>query len=170
MTRAQIRSAQFPKDLPAVSDLCWAYRDVLVDRMPNRPDIVEAYYAQDDYTALINNLPRIHARPQGDIRVAEVNNKIMGCAMYYPLAPKICEIKRVFVSAEARGIGLGKDLMIDGMQAARRDGYAVMKLDTMVNLSEAIALYEQLGFRAGKPYYDLDPKFASAIRFFEIDL
>lgn len=166
-----IASAKFPQDAPDIARLCWDYRDLLISRTTEIPEIVEAYYAKDAYAALIEELPHIHARPKGDILVARLGTEVVGCAMYYPLNDTgLCEIKRVFVSPSGRGHGLGRRLMQAGMDAARRDGHSRMVLDTMVNLTEAITLYGKLGFSPAEPIYELDPRFTDYIRFFGIDL
>lgn len=91
--------------------------------------------------------------------------------MYYPLdTPGVTEIKRVFVDPIARGLGAGRALMREGMERARADGYTRMVLDTIVPLTEAIALYEALGFKPCTPFYEPDPAFAPHLRFFDFDL
>ena len=159
------------EDHADLARLCWAYRALLQDRSTGIDDLVETYYAEDDYRRLIEDLPRIHARPKGEILMAEHDGQVIGCGMYYPLdLPATCEIKRVFVAPEGRGLGAGRALMMAGIKGARADGYRRMLLDTMVHLTEAIGLYESLGFAPGSPFYDLDPRFAHVIRFFELDL
>lgn len=157
-----------PADMDDVARLCWAYRDLLVARSDGLPPIVETYYARDTYAALIADLPRIHARPKGDILVAALDGQTVGCGMYYPLAdPGTTEIKRIYVDETARGTGAGRALIQDAMQRARADGYTRMVLDTMIRLPEAIALYEKLGFKPCAPFYEPDPEFEPYLRFFD---
>ncbi|MEL6620470.1 MAG: GNAT family N-acetyltransferase [Pseudomonadota bacterium] len=159
------------QDMDDVARLCWAYRDVLVARSTDLPaHMIDTYYAREDYGRLLSDLPRIHARPKGDIIVAETGGQTVGCAMYYPINATTTEIKRVFVDAAARGLGAGRALMRDGMARARADGYSRMVLDTMVNLTEAIALYEALGFAPCAPYYQADPELLPYLRFYDIPL
>ena len=163
-----IRPARFPEDAQALARLCWGYRDLLAARYAATPTIVDTYYDNDSYGALIDDLPRIHDRPAGDILLADLDGAVVGCAMYYPLSlPATCEIKRVFVSDSARGHGAGKALMRAAMSRARADGYDRMVLDTMYMLTEAIALYEALGFAPCAPFYDPDPEFAPILRFYD---
>lgn len=167
MTDLIIRRAT-SSDAADVARLCWAYRDLLVARSDGMPSIVDAYYAKDSYARLIADLPRIHARPKGDIVLATLEGDVVGCAMYYPLAtPGVTEIKRVFVDARARGTGAGRALIEDCMVRARADGYTRMVLDTMSRLTEAIALYERLGFEPCPPFYEPDPEFEPYLRFFD---
>ncbi|WP_299206958.1 GNAT family N-acetyltransferase [uncultured Tateyamaria sp.] len=167
MIDLEIHSAR-PSDMDDVARLCWAYRDLLIERSVDLPQMVEAYYAKDSYAALVADLPRIHARPKGDILVAKLGNQIVGCAMYYPLtAAGTTEIKRVYVAPAARGSGAGRALIQESIARAKADGYARVVLDTMNGLTEAIALYERLGFQPCPPYYDAEPSFLPYLRFFE---
>lgn len=156
-----------PADMPAVHQLCWDYRALLVERSANRSEIVDAYYAEDDYAVLLDSLPEKHAKPDGAILVAEEQGSVIGCAMIHRIDETTCEIKRVFVAPEGRGQGAAKALVFGSMDAARGVGYQRMVLDTMVHLVEAINLYQQLGFTPADPYYDLDPRFADLILFME---
>ncbi|MEO0746666.1 MAG: hypothetical protein AAFY49_15075 [Pseudomonadota bacterium] len=56
------------------------------------------------------------------------------------------------------------------MRRAAADGYGRMVLDTIAPLTEAIALYERLGFAPCAPFYNPDPAFAPHLRFFDITL
>ena len=157
-----------PADMDDVARLCWAYRDVLVERSEGLPPVVEAYYAKDAYATLMADLPRIHARPKGDILIAVQDDAVVGCAMYYPLAePGTTEVKRLYVDPVARGTGAGRTLLQDAMKRAKADGYTRMVLDTISPLTEAIALYDRMGFKPCAPYYDPDPDFVEYLRFFD---
>ena len=167
MTDLRIRPAA-SADMNDVARLCWSYRDVLVERSKGLPPMVEAYYAKDTYAALIADLPRIHARPKGNILIAVLGDTTVGCAMYYPLAePGTTEVKRLYVDPVARGTGAGRKLLQAAMEHAKSDGYDRMVLDTISPLTEAIALYDRIGFKPCAPYYDPDPAFVAYLRFFD---
>jgi len=162
-----IRAAT-PADMEDVARLCWAYRALLIEREAGLPPMTAAFYPEDTYRTLIEDLPRIHARPRGDILVADLDGTVIGCAMYYPLAlDGVTEIKRVYVDPAARGTGAGRRLIEDAMARARADGYTRMVLDTMAPLTEAIALYQRLGFAPCDPYYDVPPDFLPHLRYFD---
>lgn len=162
-----IRAARLPDDMDALSTLCWAYRDLLISRTAHVPDMVERYYSQADYAALIADLPRIHARPRGKILLAELDGAVVGCTMYYPHPSGPCEVKRIYVSDAARGLGAGGQLLRAAMDHARADGHRRMVLDTVHTLTEAIALYERNGFLPCDPFYDPDPAYTETLRFFD---
>ena len=165
-----IRPIDLPRDMDALAGLCWAYRDLLITRTTHVPDMVERYYSREAYTALIADLPRIHARPLGEILVAELDGAVVGCAMYYRHPTGPCEVKRIFVNAAARGHGAGEKLLRAAMSGAKADGHQVMVLDTVHTLTEAIALYKRVGFKPAQPFYDPDPAYADTLRFFAIQL
>ena len=158
------------EDMPIVKTLCWAYRDLLVDRSASIPEIVEHYYAKDDYAALLNALPEKHAPPKGAIYVAELEGQTVGCGMIHEIATGVTEIKRVFVAPEARGSGAASAIFATAIRDARDMGQRKMVLDTMIHLTEAMSLYEKLGFQPGEPFYEPDPRFTDVIRFFQMPL
>jgi putative acetyltransferase len=170
MTPMTIRPAQLPADLDALGALCWAYRDLLITRTTHVPDLVERYYSTSDYAALIADLPRIHARPMGDILVAELNGAILGCAMYYRHSSGPCEVKRIFVADSARGHGAGHKLLAQAKERAKADGHTLMVLDTVHTLVEAIALYERSGFTPAAPFYEPDQAYTETLRFYACPL
>ena len=167
MTDLTIRAAT-AEDMADISRLCWAYRALLLEREAGLPPMTAAFYPTDTYQTLIDDLPRIHARPRGDILLAEAQGTPIGCAMYYPIGiDGVTEIKRVYVDPNARGTGAGRKLIEDAMRRARSDGYTRMVLDTMAPLTEAISLYTRMGFTPCEPYYDVPPAFLPHLRYFE---
>lgn len=169
MPDIHIRTAT-PSDLDDIAGLCWAYRALLVDRSPHLPTFIDTYYAADTYVAMIQSLPLVHARPKGDIILATRDGTVVGCAMYYPIDATTTEIKRVFVSPQARGTGAGHALITDTMARAKADGYKRMVLDSIAPLTEALALYERMGFTPCEPFYTTDTVLAPHLRFYDIAL
>ncbi len=100
------------------------------------------------------SLPGKYAPPAGALLVAFAGDKPVGCAALRRLDARTCEMKRLFVSPEARRAGLGRRLAQQIIDQAREIGYTVMRLDTLDRLAEAMRLYATLGFRRTVPYYD----------------
>ncbi len=76
-------------------------------------------------------------------------------------------MKRLYVSPDARGLGLGRALVLRILDEARRLGYRSIRLDTLPQMGDAQALYAGLGFRDIEPYYDTP---IPGTRFMEMDL
>ena len=108
MSKIAIRPVTTAADLAAVVDLCWAYRDFLYNFGPTEQRIVETFYPQEKYSALMCRLAEEHARPRGIILLAERDGEALGCGMSHALSETESEIKRVFVTDAARGTGAGR--------------------------------------------------------------
>ena len=91
-------------------------------------------------------LPGGYAVPGGTLLLAFVDDDVAGCVAMRPLADDVCEMKRLYVRAAFRGVGVGRRLATGVLEAARRAGYVKMRLDTVPAMVEAIALHGSLEF------------------------
>ena len=64
-----------------------------------------------------------------------------------------CEMKRLYVRDAFKGTGLGRNLSERLVADAKNLGFTRMRLDTLPQLTAAIALYRKLGFTEIEPYY-----------------
>lgn len=78
--------------------------------------------------------------------VAYLDGSPVGCAGLRALAPGIGEIKRMFVTAPARGKGIGRCLLHALEARAAAAGHTRLRLLTTPMLREARALYEAEGY------------------------
>jgi putative acetyltransferase len=101
----------------------------------------------------LKGLPGDYAPPEGRLLLAEYQGELAGCVALHKLEPGICEMKRLYLSPNFRGKGLGRALGEALISEARTIGYRRMRLDTVEPMMRtAVALYRRLGFREVAPY------------------
>jgi len=85
--------------------------------------------------------------PAGALMIARLRGRPVGCGAlkFHGSAP--AELKRMWVSRDARGLGLGRRLLAELEQHAIASGVEVVRLETNRTLKEAIALYRSSGYR-----------------------
>ena len=101
----------------------------------------------------LESLPGPYAPPGGELLLAKRGDHVLGCIALKPLAPpRVAEIKRLFVRPQARKAGVGKALVEAAIAVAQQRGYGEIKLDTLPQMQDAIALYKSNGFVPILPY------------------
>ena len=137
-----IVEAYGPADIDTVRRLFRAYAEAL-------PFSLE----YQGFDAELAGLPAPYTAPGGCLLLAWRGSVTVGVAGLKPLAPRIAEIKRLYVVPEARGFGLGKMLAERAIAEASARGHARIRLDThRPSMAGAIALYRRLGFAEIRPY------------------
>ena len=93
------------------------------------------------------------AAPAGLFVVARLRGEPIGCGglILYPEAPVV---KRMWVAPEARGLGLGRRLLVELERLARETGARLIRLETNRVLKEAQRLYRSSGYREVPPFND----------------
>ncbi len=76
-------------------------------------------------------------------------------------------MKRLYVRAAFRRLGLGRQLIDAVIHAARQAGHTELRLDTLASMSSAPTLYRKLGFIAIAAYND---KYLPGTRFYSLRL
>lgn len=88
--------------------------------------------------------------PAGYLLLAWLDGQAVGCGALKLGAPRQDggrgEIKRMWVSPEARGLGIGRRILSSLEQIARETGIECVQLDSNAALSEALALYRSAGY------------------------
>ena len=99
-----------------------------------------------DFDAEVRSLPGDYAPPAGRLLLALHGDAAVGCVALRAAGGPRCEMKRLFVRPDTRGLGVGSALVTRVLQDARSAGYAEMVLDTLPTMTDAQRLYEQFGF------------------------
>lgn len=96
-------------------------------------------------------LYELFRKPGSAYFVAEENGTILGGCGVYPtegLPDGCAELVKFYLAAEARGKGIGNQLMQQSIAAAKELGYTQLYLESFPELAKAVSMYEKAGFRA----------------------
>jgi ribosomal protein S18 acetylase RimI-like enzyme len=84
--------------------------------------------------------------PAGLFLLASLQGVAIGCGALKFHGGEPTEIKRMWVSASVRGLGVGRRLLTELEIHAARHGATVLRLETNATLTEAIGLYRSAGY------------------------
>jgi len=138
MTLMRVREVTTTEDLQEVKKLFLAYSQSL-----------EISLCFQNFEQELATLPGAYSPPRGCLLLADSN---AGCVALRPLSDGVCEMKRLFVSPDFRGAGLGRILTQAVLEKGRTLGYQSIRLDTLPSMTKAIELYKSLGFFEIEPY------------------
>lgn len=115
--------------------------------------------AFQSYTSEFSSLPGKYSQEKGGClllaRSNDVHQTPLGCVALRPLEPPaVAEMKRLWVTPQARSLSLGRHLVSAVLEKAKVLGYDEVKLDTLPFMEKARRMYETFGFRECDPYYD----------------
>jgi len=102
----------------------------------------------------LKNPEHKYTAPQGELLVAVDNGEVLGMVAYHRHSDARCEMKRLYVRPQARGMHVGDKLVLAIIAHARNSGYKEMVLDTITPLKTAINLYHKYGFKECSAYYN----------------
>ena len=85
-----------------------------------------------------------------DVLVDEAG-RMVGSVGLFPVAPGVCELRKMYLSRTARGQGQGRRLLEHALAQAAKLGFTRVELETASVLKEAVNLYERHGFRRCAP-------------------
>lgn len=100
----------------------------------------------------VRSLPGKYGPPEGAFLLAFINGKLAGCVAIRKNLEKICEMKRLYVRKEYRKHKIGRMLVKEIIEEAKRLGYDSLRLDTLPTMRAAQKLYEDFGFQDIEPY------------------
>lgn len=102
----------------------------------------------------LQDIAHKYIAPEGELLVAVNETEVLGMVAYHRHTAERCEMKRLYVRPQARGLQLGEALVTEIIAHAQAAGYQEMVLDTIEPLKVAIALYKKHGFAECAAYYN----------------
>ncbi len=132
---------------------------------PSTPDAlwcIEQYFAElnarfdtgFDPSLSISADARELTPPAGELLIARLDGRPVGCGALKLHPGEPAELKRMWVSPVARGLGLGRRLLWELERHALEAGARVVRLETNRTLTEAIQLYRTSGYREVPAFND----------------
>ncbi len=165
-----IHEAASPLEIAAFGGLISEYVAWCRERYRDEPWLVDLAFSHQGLDAELLTLRELYGAPHGRMLIAEDAHEILGGVAYKRIDAQTCEMKRLFVRTAANGRGLGRKLCEASMQAAARDGFKTMRLDTTRDMVEAIGLYRSFGFRDVEPFVDYPERMRPMMLFMARDL
>ena len=107
-----------------------------------------------NYEEELATLPGKYLPPDGRLYLIYLEGKLAGCIALRRFDETRCEMKRLFVRPQFRGLRLGQILAQRIIDDAKAIGYQAMVLDTLKSLESAVTMYRRMGFEEVAPYYD----------------
>jgi putative acetyltransferase len=96
--------------------------------------------------AELHDLPSSYFGRGGAFWVALRDGELLGTCGMFPVAPDTYELRKMYLRRASRGLGLGKQLLDVAVDWVRAQGGTRIALDTIDEMTQAIAFYEANGF------------------------
>lgn len=95
-----------------------------------------------------NNIIEFNA----NVVLVYLDEKAVASGCFKKYNENTAELKRMFVSPEARGLGLAQLVIKELEKEAKNQGFQIMILETLYKQIEAISLYQKVGFEIIENY------------------
>lgn len=154
-------------DYGTFADLIREYWTWLLSRYSDDPGLIDKVGAHQGLDAELNAIPQLYGPPEGKTFLATRDGLVTGGVAYKNLHDGSCEMKRLFVPARFQGHGTGRKLCEFLVATAAADGYRLLRLDTGYLNSEAMLMYESMGFTFCAPHQEYPPELLPQLRFME---
>jgi putative acetyltransferase len=127
------------KDDPIIAKIV---KDTLAEFGANHPGTVY-------FDPTTDHLSEVFKHKRSAYNIAEIDGKIVGGGGIYPtegLPDDTCELVKMYLLPEARGLGLGKIMINKCIEMAKQLGFANVYLESMPELRQALKTYAHFGF------------------------
>ena len=132
---------------PASQDARWCIEQYFTE-------LGERFETGFDPSLGISAHPHELTPPAGLLLIARLREEPVGCGALKFHENAIGELKRMWVAPRARGLGLGRRMLLALEHEAREAGMTVIHLETNHTLIEAIELYRHSGYQEVEAFND----------------
>jgi putative acetyltransferase len=132
---------------------------IVAEERPDVAEAIELLRQSDEFSIAVYPPEYLH---QADLPalmaenvhffVARRDGRALGCMALVRNAPDKGELKRCFVTEEARGQGVGLALLTAAEAAARQEKMRVIQLETGIRNNAALRLYRGSGYHDRGPF------------------
>ena len=132
---------------------------IVAEERPDVAEAIELLRQSDEFSIALYPPEYLH---QADLPalmaenvhffVARRDGRALGCMALVRNAPGKGELKRCFVTEEARGQGVGLALLTAAEAAARQEKMRVIQLETGIRNNAALRLYRGSGYHDRGPF------------------
>lgn len=159
-----ITRAETAEDIEAARALMRQYLTWVMFEIATTADVLERCAPE------LASLPGAYAAPSGCLLLARLDGRPVGCVAFRAKDATTMEVRRMFVSPEARGRGVGGQLMARLVSEAEAMGYRRCHLSTHHSMHAAHAAYRSAGFSILPPPLDSASGQAGTALFMELIL
>ena len=132
---------------PTSSDARWCFEQYFTE-------LGERFETGFDPTLSISAEAHELTPPAGLLLIAWLREEPVGCGALKFHENKVGELKRMWVAPRARGLGLGRRLLLVLEHEAREAGMRILHLETNRTLVEAIEMYRHAGYQEVEAFND----------------
>lgn len=147
----QIAKVRDDDQIACFSELVWEFFDFLRERYPDMLPEIEDYISHNNVIEELAAFREYYNPPAGEAFLALRENDPVGICLLRPHAHGGAEFNRMYVRPSARGLGVGRKLAVAVIGEARALGYDTLCLGALYRHTEALPLYESLGFEKYSP-------------------
>ncbi|MEP6674838.1 MAG: GNAT family N-acetyltransferase [Ferruginibacter sp.] len=101
----------------------------------------------------LSELQEMYSFPEGGIILCRFEDEYIGCVAIRKIDAETGELKRMYVKPTHQNKSIGKALLQEAIELARKCRYSKLRLDTLNYMQPAIRLYKKYGFYEIPAYY-----------------
>lgn len=120
-------------------------------RTLNEEWITRHFVLEDKDREILGDPDNAILRKGGRIFMVQAGDDVVGCVALIPLGNGVYELSKMAVSPRLRGRGVGRRLLEHTIAEARALGATSLFLGSSTKLTNAVHLYESVGFRHVRP-------------------